>query len=267
MLPAGCRTASSLGLPISSGSHSLLSSAGRIRQQYGHPGNVPTELAKAPLPAHRVEAGDVLVIEPNDFNSPVRFPSDQTVFQDGTIDLGAYGRVQVAGKTTQEIQQEVQFRVASIEGQKREMRAQLASHRDGFDPPSEDPIDTGIGVRIINRESSQVYVMGDVNAPGSYPLNGNETVLDAIITAGGLTSRANDHKIILTRPQPDGQPRIILPVCYQQILQMGDVSTNYQLMPGDRIYVPSLTIWEDIKQSVRINNDKGCPQCREYTKK
>lgn len=92
-------------------------------------------------------------------------------------------------------------------------------------------------------------MMGEVNAPGSYPIVGSETVLDALITAGGLSGRANLHKIILTRPQTEGKPRFILPVCYQQRLQLGDTSTNYQLRPGDRIYVPSLTHWEDIKQT------------------
>ncbi len=92
-----------------------------------------------------------------------------------------------------------------------------------------------------------------------------ETVLDALITAGGLSDRANDHKIILTRPMSAGQPRVILPVCYQQILQLGDTSTNYQLQPGDRIYVPSLTLWEDIKQSTQWRREKSCPQCRDYS--
>ena len=29
------------------------------------------------------------------------------------------------------------------------------------------------------------------------------------------------------------------PVCYQQITQLGDTTTNYQLQPGDRVFVPS----------------------------
>ena len=85
-----------------------------------------------------------------------------------------------------------------------------------------------------------------------------------MISAGGLSDRANEHKIILTRPQLDGQPRLILPVCYKQILQLGDVSTNYQLLPGDRIYVPSITIWEDAKQSFAFTSNKSCPHCRDY---
>lgn len=48
----------------------------------------------------------------------------------------------------------------------------------------------------------------------------------------------------------------VLPVRYQQIIQMGEVSTNYQLLPGDRIYVPSLTRWQDIKQTLRPAGDR-----------
>ncbi len=263
----GCRTAASMGLPVSAGSHTLMSDAAKIREAMGHPTNAATELAKLTLPAHRVEAGDVLVIEPNDFDSPVRLSSDQTVQQDGTIELGSYGRLQVAGLSAEEIQNQVQGMVAYHETQKRQTQIALASHRGESSESEAEAIDYGVTVRLVNKESGLFYVMGEVNAPGSYPLVGHETVLDALIAAGGLSDRCNDHKIILTRPQLPGQPRLIMPVCYQHILQMGDVATNYQLMPGDRIYVPSMTIWEDIKQSVRWNGEKSCPHCREYAAK
>jgi len=261
---AGCRTAASLGLPVSAGSNYLLSDAVEIRQAVGHRQGVATELAKVALPAHQVEAGDVLVIEPNDFNSPVRLPGDQTVQQDGTIELGSYGRLLVAGLSAQEIQGRVGEIVTTYEIAKRANRFGLASYNG---TPNSDPADYGVSVRLVNQDSALFYVMGEVNAPGSYPLVGHETVLDALIAAGGLSDRANDHKIILTRPQFGGQPRVILPVCYQQILQLGDVSTNYQLRPGDRIYVPSMTFAEDLKQTLQWNNEKSCPQCRDYSKK
>lgn len=259
----GCRTAASLGLPVSAGSHVLLPQASHLRRSVGHPDGIPTELAKQPLPPHRVEAGDVLVIEPNDFDSPVRLHSDQTVQQDGVIELGDYGRMAVIGLTTEEIQRQVQTRVASREAEKRPTRIALTSHLD-HGSPAEEIVDYGVTVRLVNKESGQFYVMGEVNAPGSYPLLGAETVLDAMIAAGGLSDRANEHKVILTRPQLDGQPRQILPVCYKQILQLGDVSTNYQLRPGDRIFVPSITIWEDVLQSAAFSSDKSCPHCRTY---
>ncbi len=263
----GCRTAASIGLPVSTGSNYLLSDAVKIRQSAGHQKGIATELAKLTLPAHRVEAGDVLVIEPSDFNSPIRLPGDQTVQQDGTIELGSYGRLQVAGLSAEEIQARVGDLVATCEIAKRQTDIELTSHQTEGPGISRESADYGVTVRLVNTESGLYYVMGEVNAPGSYPLVGHETVLDALISAGGLSDQANDHKIILTRPQLGGGPRVILPVCYQQILQLGDVSTNYQLQPGDRIYVPSMTLIEDCKQSLQWNTGKSCPHCRDYSKR
>ena len=264
-VPTGCRTASSLGIPVSSGSNYLLSDAVKIRQSVGHQAGIPTEMQKVNLPAHRVEAGDVLVIEPNDFNSPVRLPGDQTVQQDGTIELGQYGRLQVMGKSAEEIQAQVSSMISGIETSKFEATVAQASYMPGQTKPQSN-VDYGVAVRLVNQDSALFYVMGEVNSPGSYPLVGHETVLDAIIAAGGLSGNANDHKIIVTRPQLPGRPRVILPACYQQILQMGDVTTNYQLMPGDRIYVPSITILEDVKQTLQWRNEKSCPHCQDYSK-
>jgi polysaccharide export outer membrane protein len=105
--------------------------------------------------------------------------------------------------------------------------------------------------------------LGEVNAPGAYPLSGRETVLDAIINAGGLTEQANEHKMILTRPRHLDEGRTVLPVCFRQIVQLGDTSTNYQISPGDRVYVPSMTILDDIKQTC-VLGEGSCPNCRDF---
>ena len=255
----GCSTLSSLGLPVASGPYTILSSASKMRDAVGHPDHIPHEMAKSVQSPHRVEPGDVLVVEPVDFDSPIRFPSDQTVQADGTIDLGQYGRVHAAGLTLDEIKHHAHARVA----------AHYGSRRDGVtrasygDTPDAAPIDTDLSVRIVSDESSVVYVLGEVNAPGSYPIVGRETVLDVLISAGGITDRANKHKVILTRPASASQRRQIYPVCYQQIVQLGDTSTNYQIQPGDRIYVPSLTLMEDIRQSIQLS-ERSCPHCREW---
>jgi polysaccharide export outer membrane protein len=80
--------------------------------------------------------------------------------------------------------------------------------------------------------------MGDVNAPGRMPITGNETVLDAINYAGGLSPVASVPNIRLVRPAPPGACcEQVLPVNYEAIVNVGDVTTNYQLMPGDRLVV------------------------------
>ncbi|MCA9147930.1 MAG: polysaccharide biosynthesis/export family protein [Planctomycetales bacterium] len=257
----GCSTASSLGLPVASGPYKLLAAAGKIRNTTGHADDVPNETSKSVQVAHRVEPGDVLIVEPSDFDSPIRFPSDQTVQADGTIDLGHYGRVQVAGLTLDEIKQRAEVRVAAnFDVHERDVTQASYNGRDS----NSAPVDTSLSVRLVSDESSLVYVLGEVNAPGSYPIVGRETVLDELIAAGGLTERANEHKIILTRPASPDMPRQIYPICYQQIVQLGDTSTNYQVKPGDRIYIPSMTMLEDIRQSVQFK-ERSCPHCRDFS--
>lgn len=261
LMLTGCSTLSSLGLPVASGPYKMLSTASKIRDQTGHPDDVPHEMSKTVQAAHRVEPGDVLVVEPADFDSPIRFSSDQTVQSDGTIELGQYGTVPVAGLTLYEIKQQAQTRVAAFHNKPRPGVTQAS-----YGGRANTPINTDLSVRLVSNESSLVYVLGEVNAPGSYPLVGRETVLDAIISAGGLTDRSNEHKVILTRPRSaDADPQIF-PICYQQIVQLGDTSTNYQVKPGDRIYVPSLTMLEDIRQSLQIK-ERSCPHCRDYSER
>lgn len=118
-----------------------------------------------------------------------------------------------------------------------------------------------VSVRLTNWDSKKIYVLGDVNSPGSFLYRGNETVLDAIIEAGGIASKANRHDIIVSRPSSCGDCRTVMKVCYDQIVQLGDASTNYQLLPGDRVFVPSLTFADDLKQTLNPFKENRCPRC------
>src|SRR5262249_46330316 len=79
------------GLTVFPSGHRLLPEAKELRQDVGQALAVPRELDKAPLPPYVVEAGDVLLIQPADLDSPLRLPGDQIVLPDGTISLGRYG--------------------------------------------------------------------------------------------------------------------------------------------------------------------------------
>jgi protein involved in polysaccharide export with SLBB domain len=183
-----------------------------------------------------IEPGDVLLVQPANLESPVRLPGDQPVLPDGTIQLGRYGRLPVAGKTVEQIEIEVNGLI----------KGQVA--------------DAGpIVVRLVTRDSKVYYVLGEVNAPGAFQFKGRETVLDAIIAAGGLTSGASRKSIILTRPTPPDSCRIVLPVSYYAIVQLGDTTTNYQMKAGDRVYVPTKTLCEDIKSWFDKKDDCAMP--------
>lgn len=235
---SGCNTLASLGIGTGSSNNRMLQSATDISQAHGYPEPLPKELSESVLAQYYLEPGDVLLIEPARFDSTIRLPGDQPVQPDGSINLGAYGRIQVAGQTIEGVQATIQSMIQAKEK------------------------DCGpITVRLVDWQSKKFYVLGEVNSPGSYQLDGDETVLDALVEAGGVTRSGNAHKIILSRPTPEGNCRIVLPVCYHQIVQLGDTGTNYQLQPGDRIFVPSLTFMEDLKLSLCPSSEVPCPKC------
>lgn len=220
---AGCTSGPGRGTSLFPQGHVLSEEAKGLRHANAPPLQVPRELEKQPLPSYTVEPGDVLLINPADLDSPVRLPGDQPILPDGTINLGKYGRLQVMGRTVPEVEAMVRSAV-------------LAQTKDaGF-----------ISVRLVGRQSKVYYVIGAVNSPGAFPLQGRETVLDGILQAGGLTDSASRDNIILIRPTLPNCPRIVLPVCWTNIVQLGDTATNYQIAPGDRIYVPTRSVLESI---------------------
>ena len=190
------------------------------------PATPPRELDLVTHPPFVLEAGDALLIQPVDLESTVRLPNDQVVQPDGSIDLGKYGRLFVAGRPITEIETAIQQAVRLSEKTK-----------NNTDPGF-------IDVRLVSRTSKNYYVLGEVNTPGSFPVIGRETVLDAIIAAGGVTDRASLENVALSRPSRPGYPRTVMPVCYPAIVQLGDTTTNYQMRPGDRIFVPSKAFCE-----------------------
>lgn len=218
----GCSTiGESLG--ISTPTNPLAKDTKALRDTAPVPAPVPRELALTLLPAHVVEPGDTLLVQPVELDAPVRLPPDQPVQPDGTIDLGQYGRPVVAGKALSQVEEVVRNAI-----QAKEKNA------------------VAITVRLLARPGKVFYVLGEVNAPGAFPITGRDTVLSAITQAGGPTRRASEQNIVLSRPSVPEGCRTVLPVCYTNIVQKGDTSTNYQVMPGDRIYVPSRGTFDDL---------------------
>ena len=226
----GC---SVLGAPfgISAPSFELSEQAQRLRDASAVATTAPKELDKHLLPSYILEPGDTLLVLPVSIDSSVRLPGDQTILQDGTIDLAQYGQPVAAGKTSDQVEKEVNQLI-------------LNYHKTDIENKDFEPKDAMVDVRVVGRVSKLYYVFGEVNAPGSYPLDGRETVLDAIVAAGGLTRAASTNSIILSRPTSPCSPRLVMPICYDNITQIADTSTNYQLLPGDRIFVSSKSFEE-----------------------
>lgn len=70
-----------------------------------------------------------------------------------------------------------------------------------------------------------VYVLGEVEAPGSYPFHSGMTVVNAIAEAGGFTYRARRNRIRIVRSGKDGDVEL-------------QAELNTPLQPGDVIEIP-----------------------------
>ncbi len=230
-----CSGCSSLGLTLWPSQLPILDKAKEFAAHSPVPSGLEIELAKQPLADYFIEPGDRLLIEPVELDSKFVASGDQEVKVDGSIDLGRYGRLRVAGMTVEQIEVAVNEQIFTVSGD-REI----------------------VNVQLLESNAAQVYVLGAVGSPGIFNLKGNETVLDVILLAGGLTSKASPCDILLVRPTNDCECRIVQRVCFRQITQLGDATTNYQIQPGDRVVVGERTLCEELafwKQSTE------CPCC------
>lgn len=90
-----------------------------------------------------------------------------------------------------------------------------------------------ITVTVVSR---RYYVLGEVKAPGSYPMLGNVTVLTAITQAGGFTDYAAKNKVSVIRTKGNNKETIRVNV--DKIIKEGDTSSDVILQPGDIVNVP-----------------------------
>lgn len=95
--------------------------------------------------------------------------------------------------------------------------------------------DPFVTIRVEEIVSSQIFVIGEVKAPRPYPAMGNDTVLQMLNRAGGLTIFADRNRIRIVRRK--GEKARTYTVNYDAILN-GDFKQDILLRPGDRIIVP-----------------------------
>lgn len=158
----------------------------------------------------------VLVTLPNPQNEQV-IAGQHLVRSDGTVGLGIYGSVYVNGMTRDQARCAVE----------RHLSQHIHHPRVSLD--------------VLAYNSKKYYVVVDGGGAGEQvvplPSTGNETVLDAIASIQGLPSVASKANIWVARPAPGCSTDQILPVKWNAIVQGAQTETNYQVFPGDRIYV------------------------------
>jgi polysaccharide export outer membrane protein len=169
----------------------------------------PLSLHVAEEKDYRVGAGDVLSI--NIFEEEGMADVQARVSSEGTIQLPIIEIVNVAGKTTNQIQ--VQLKELF-----------LAEFNDPW-----------VVVRMGEFGSKPLYLLGEFNAPGIVYMDRATNIVQAIGKGQGLSQDAYLPGARLLRDSN------ILPVDINSLLKEGQFQQNVNLLPGDTIYVPSKT--------------------------
>jgi polysaccharide export outer membrane protein len=206
----------------------------------------PKSMDKTWLPLV-VEPPDLILVELLEALPGRPISGERLVRPDGTISLGFYGDVHVAGLTLPEIKEKIVVRL--LEYLSDETLGLVEHDPETFEPVVDpatgeprlrDPkVSDRVFVDITAYKSQNYYVLGYVYRPGRLSYTGGDSVLDALQFAGGVLPSADRGNIRLIRSYPKGSPAQVLPVDYEELTMGTDLSTNYQIFPYDRLVVPS----------------------------
>ena len=152
-----------------------------------------------------------------------------TVVQpDGMISLPLNGQMYAAGKTIEELRIDIAEELTKI----------LTSL--GTDQ---------VSLTITNFGAINISVLGEVKAPGIYPLTGRVDVLKAISAASGLTDKAGLVNVMIIK-----KDQTTISVDLEKLFQQNDLTQNYILESGDSLYIPMAFSITNISIAGEVNS-------------
>jgi polysaccharide export outer membrane protein len=162
--------------------------------------------------------GYQVTVAPSETRGKQQIAGPHLVRQDGKISLGTYGDIPVAGLTLPQAKQAIELQLSQYL-----QRPEVVVDVGGYN-------------------SKVYYVIADIPGAGQsvtrLPITGNETVLDGLSQIAGVPAGTSKKRIWVARPSPtEAGCDQILPVDWYAIVQRGQTATNYQLLPGDRVYL------------------------------
>ncbi|MDC3124852.1 SLBB domain-containing protein, partial [Gammaproteobacteria bacterium] len=133
------------------------------------------------------------------------------VNRDGQLILPRLGPISVAGLTFDQVKELINAKVAS----------QL--------------VGTKAVVSMGKLRAMNVFLAGDVVAPGSYSVSGLSSVLQVLFAGGGVTDIGSLRNIEVKR-----KGRVVAKLDTYDILLRGDTSGDVRLASGDTVFVPTV---------------------------
>jgi len=148
-----------------------------------------------------------------------------SVEADGTFTFPLVGRVKVGGMTLRQAEAEVKRLLM-----------------DGFFKNPQ------LTVAVEQFRSQRIFIVGEVRNPGSYPLTGDMTLIEALARSGSTLPSASDEVLLVrakpgakadgpTMPSGDGEGNDVTRVDLKDLQSGAAFAHNMQLRDGDTIFV------------------------------
>ena len=161
------------------------------------------------LPDYELQAGDTLEISVWGEEDLLR---EVLVRPDGKFSFPLLGEFDANGKTVSDLQQE--------------MREQLVQYIP----------EAVVTVAVTGIQGNVIYVIGEVEQPGSIVMNPRLTVLQALSLARGTGPFADVDNIIVVRGS--GEDRQVFNFRYNDVIRGRDLQQDIELQSGDVVIVP-----------------------------
>jgi polysaccharide biosynthesis/export protein len=162
-----------------------------------------------PTPSYIIGPDDVLSVV---FWRDKDMSTDVVVRPDGKISLPLVNDIQAGGLTPSQLRDNVN-----------------TIARRFVEEPS-----VTVVVKQIN--SRKLFITGQVEKPGPYPMGGPTTVLQLISMAGGLKEFTDGKKILIMRTKDGKQSGRMFN--YREVTSGKHLEQNIELQPGDTVVVP-----------------------------
>lgn len=158
----------------------------------------------------------------------------------GNPDLGLETRVSEAGQITFPLVGAVDVGGLSASAAEKKLGSLLES--GGYLRKAQ------VNIIVTSLQSQQASVLGQVNRPGRYPLEGRRTVMDMLAMAGGMTPDGADQ-ITLIRKRGGATTRDVIDIL--DIVRNGDLKGDMDVAGNDIIYVeraPRFYIYGEVQR-------------------
>jgi polysaccharide export outer membrane protein len=98
-----------------------------------------------------------------------------------------------------------------------------------------DPVVTVVVTNFQGPNNEAVRIIGEAAKPQTLPYRKNMTVLDVMISVGGLTDFADGNSARIFRASEGGK---LYTVRLKDLVKRGDITANVDIMPGDILIIP-----------------------------